>query len=69
MRVRPELSQAPASVMQLVTALVNYAGTSEEFLKFTCRIWPRLQVHYGHTHLRLTPSGETEDESVYIELG
>jgi len=69
MRVLPELSQATAPVTQLVAAIVGYAGTTEEFLEITHRIWPRLQVHHGHTHLRLMPSGKIEGDSIYVELG
>lgn len=68
MRVRPELSKAPISVMQLVAAIVNYAGTSEELLEIATRLWPQLQVYHGHTHLRLMPTGTTEGDSIYVEL-
>ena len=68
MRVRPELSQAAASLVQLVAAVMAYTDTSEEFLEITRRIWPRLQIYRGHSHLRLMPSGEGEGESIYVEL-
>lgn len=68
MRVLPELSHATAPATQLVAAIVNYANTPEEFLEITRRIWPRIQVHHGHTHLRLMPSGEMEGETIYVEL-
>jgi hypothetical protein len=69
MRVRPELSQATAPVTQLVAAIVNYAGTPKDILDVAGRIWPCLRIYYGHTHLRLIPSGEIDGKSVYVELG
>lgn len=68
MRVRPELSKAPMQAVQLVAAIVNYAGSSEELLEITTRLWPKLRAYHGHTHLRLMPAGKTEGDSIYVEL-
>lgn len=68
MRVRTELSHADGHTMLLVAAILDYADTSEEVLEIAARLWPRLRVHHGHTHLRLMPSGEIEGDSIYVEL-
>lgn len=68
MKVRPERSKAPVPVVQLVAAIVNYAGTPEKLLEMTARLWPQLQVYRGHTHLRLMLAGKTEGDSIYVEL-
>jgi len=69
MKVRPEQSKAPVPVVQLVTAIVNHAGTPEIVLEIATRLWPQLRVYRGHTHLRLMLAGKTEGDSVYVELG
>jgi len=69
MKVRPERSKASVPEVQLVAAIVNYAGTSEKLLEMTTRLWPQLQVYRGHTHLRLMLAGKTEGDSIYVELG
>lgn len=69
MRVRPERSKAPAPVVQLVAAIVNFAGTPEKLLEMSTSLWPQLQFYRGHTHLRLMLAGKAEGDSVYVELG
>jgi hypothetical protein len=69
MKVRPEQSKAPVPVVQLIAAIVDYAGTPDKLLEMTMGLWPLLQVHRGHTHLRLMLAGKTEGDSVYVELG
>ena len=68
MIVRPELSKAPAPVVQLVAAIANYASTPEKLLATATRLWPQLRVYRGHTHVRLMLAGTTEGDSVYVEL-
>lgn len=69
MKVRPEQSKAPVSVLQFVAAIVDYAGTPEKLIEMTMRLWPLLQVYRGHSHLRLMFGGKIEGDSVYVELG
>lgn len=69
MKVRPEESNATVQVVQLVAAIVNYAGTSGRLLEIAGKLWPQLQVHRGHTHLRLLLAGKAEGDSIYVELG
>ena len=68
MKVKPEASSAPAPVLDLVQTLAGYAGNPEQLIRLAMKLWPRLLVYYGHTHLRLMTTGDSLADTIYVEL-
>lgn len=67
MRVRPELSNVSEPVVQLSVAIVNCVRTPDEVIELATRLWPRLFVYRGHSHLRLMPDGDAGRGSIYVQ--
>lgn len=68
MRVRPELSSAPSSTLELVQALAGYSGCPGELIRLATRLWPELVVYLGDTHLRFITTRSDLAESIYVDL-
>ena len=68
MEIKADESRAPEPLVRLIEALANYAATPDQLVAMATKLWPQLRVYRGHTHLRLTPTGDVGSDSIHVEL-
>ena len=67
MRLRRELSRGDEKALRLADSLVQHARDRAQLQDLAFALWPRLCIYEGQTHLRLIPSGRSQEESFYVD--